>query len=109
MISNDIVNEIAHLIRQRDVTHKDSKENKVAKASTPITEPKDEVELSKTAESYIAHSSSSPASSAVSTAEFEKEQGMKVERLKSLVQSGNYKMDPKMVETIAERITSMLM
>ena len=101
MISSDIVNEIAHLIRQRDVTLKDPKEVKEIKAKTGISAHKDAVELSKAAEAY--------AHPAASTTEFEKEQGMKVERLKSLVGAGNYHLDPHMVESIAEKIANMLL
>ena len=98
MMSTDIVNEIAHLIRQRDVTLKSPKDVKEVKAQSGMTAPQDAVELSKSAEAY--------AHAPVSTSEYEKDQGMKVERLKALVASGNYKMDPKMVENIAERITN---
>lgn len=100
MIGTDIVNEIAHLIRQRDVTFKDPKEVKEIKARSGMAEPKDAVELSKTAVDY--------ANASVSATGLEKEQGMKVERLKALVNSGNYKMDPKMVENIAANIAKML-
>ncbi len=90
----------AHLIRQRGVTLKGPKEVKEIKTQSGLTDPQDAVQLSKTAEAF--------AHAPVSTTEYEKEQGMKVERLKALVASGNYKMDRKMVENIAERITNML-
>ncbi len=101
MMSTDIVNEIARLIQQRNVAPKNSKDIKGVKASSAISTPHDEVALSRVAESY-AHPD-------ISTSEFEKEQGMKVERLKALVSTGNYKMDSHMVEAIAERITNMLL
>lgn len=97
MMTTDIVNEIAHLIRQKDVSLKDPKEVKDKPASQAISEPHDEVTLTDTAQSY--------ASASADATGYEKDQHMKVERLKSLVSSGNYKMDPQMVETIAERIT----
>jgi anti-sigma28 factor (negative regulator of flagellin synthesis) len=100
MISSSITNEIAHLIQQREVTLKGSKDSKELKVKSRIETPKDAVQLSKTGAAF--------SSSATSTSEFEKEQGMKVERLKSLVSSGNYKMDSHMVETIAERIANTL-
>ncbi len=109
MISTDIVNEIAHLIRQRDVSLKDPKEVKEIKAKAAIATPIDEVQLSKTAEAYThAAPAAGSTSPAASTAVYENEQGMKVERLKALVNSGNYKMDPKMVESIATNIAKML-
>jgi anti-sigma28 factor (negative regulator of flagellin synthesis) len=100
MMSTDIVNEIARLIQQRNVTLKNRKDIKDVKADTGISARRDEVELSSAAEAY--------AHAGISTSEFEKEQGMKVERLKALVSAGNYKMDNHVVEAIAERITNML-
>jgi anti-sigma28 factor (negative regulator of flagellin synthesis) len=108
MIGTDIVNEIAKLIRQRDVIPKDPKQSKEIKAKTGIAAPKDAVVLSKSAEAY-AQTSAQTSQASVSTAEFEKEQGMKVERLRALVNSGNYSMDEKTVESIAERIANTLM
>jgi anti-sigma28 factor (negative regulator of flagellin synthesis) len=97
MMTTEIVNEIAHLMRQRELSLKDPKEIKAQKSV--IEAPKDEVELSQSGEFY---------SNPVSTSnEYEKDQFMKVERLKSLVQTGNYKMDEDMVNTIAERIANM--
>ncbi len=101
MIGTDIVNEIAHLISQRDIKPKDSKGVKEVRVKTAISQPHDAVELSRTATAY--------AHAAGSTAEYEKEQGMKVEHIKSLVNAGNYTMDQKTIETIAERITNMLL
>ncbi len=99
MISTDIVNEIAHLMAQRDLSLKDPKEAKQLKVQKGLTAPQDQVTLTSLAQNYA---------SAGSTSELEKEQGMKVERLKALVGDGNYKMDHQMVETIAERIANML-
>jgi anti-sigma28 factor (negative regulator of flagellin synthesis) len=100
MISTDIVNEIARLMAQRELSLKDPKEAKQLKAQKGMIAPQDQVTLSSVGKSY--------ASAAGSTSELEKEQGMKVERLKALVGDGNYKMDHQMVETIAERIANML-
>ena len=98
MMTTQIVNEIAHLMRQRDLSLKDPKEAKLQKSADV---PKDEVELSPAGEAF-AHP--------VSTSnEYEKEQHMKVERLKTLVNHGNYRMDSDMVEAIASRIAKMFM
>jgi len=99
MMTTEIVNEIARLMRQRDLSAKDQKDIKVQKSV--VEPPKDEVELTKSGEFY--------ANPVTSSNEYEKDQFMKVERLKSLVQSGNYKMDEDMVENIAERIAKMFM
>ena len=99
MMSTEIVNEVARLMRSRDLSSKDQKEIKVQKS--PIDAPKDEVELSPAGESY--------ANPVATSNEYDKEQHMKVERLKSLVQSGSYKMDPDMVENIASNIAKMFM
>lgn len=100
MISTDIVNEIAHLIQKRELTLKNPKDIKEIKVQTGLSLPHDAVELSSSAITYTSAESA--------TSELEKEQGMKVERLKSLVNSGNYKMDQEMVNAIAERIANML-
>jgi anti-sigma28 factor (negative regulator of flagellin synthesis) len=100
MISTNIVNEIAHLIQKRDLTLKNPKDIKEIKVQTGLSLPSDALELSQTAVTY-AHIDSR-------TSELEKEQAMKVERLKALVNSGNYKMDQGVVNEIAERITNML-
>ena len=98
MMTTQIVNEIAHMIRQRDLSLKDPKEVKLQKSSDV---PKDEVTLSAAGEAF-AHP--------VSTSnEYDKEQYMKVERLKSLVNSGSYHMDPDTVEAIASKIAKMFM
>ena len=101
MMTTDIVNEIARLMAQREVGLKDPKQARHLKAQKGLSEPQDQVTLTSLAKSY--------ANAAGSTSEFEQEQGMKVERLKALVGSGNYKMDPKVVATIAERIANTLM
>ena len=100
MMTTDIVNEIARLMAQREVGLKDPKATKQLKAQKGLSEPQDQVTFTTLARDY--------ASAAGSTSELEKEQGMKVERLKALVGGGNYKMDPHMVETIAERIANTL-
>ncbi len=98
MMTNDIVSQVAHLIRTRDLSQRDPKEIKVQKELAP---PKDEVELSTTGESYANPVTAQP--------EYEKDQHMKVERLKALVQKGNYKLDEDMVNNIAENIAKGLL
>jgi anti-sigma28 factor (negative regulator of flagellin synthesis) len=100
MISSSITNAIAHLIQQREVTLSNPKDSKDLKVKSRIEVPKDAVVLSKSAAAFSNATSS--------TSEFEQEQSMKVERLKSLVSSGNYEMDTLMVDTIAERIANTL-
>ncbi len=98
MITNDIVNQVAHLIRTRDLSQKDPKEIKVRR---DITAPVDEVEISRAGGSYA---------NPVSTqSDYEKDQHMKVERLKALVRNGNFKMDEDMVDNIAENIARNLL
>jgi flagellar biosynthesis anti-sigma factor FlgM len=101
MNTTDIVNEVARIMRQRDVSLKDPKETREIKAKREIEAPHDEVTLTSSAKNY--------ASSAAQAPEYEKDQMMKVERLKSLVNAGQYKMDHQTVETIAERIANMLL
>jgi anti-sigma28 factor (negative regulator of flagellin synthesis) len=74
-------------------------EGKAIKANKAAPEIHDEVDLSDTAKALAGHQAGS---------DYENEQYLKVGRLKSLVSSGNYHMDPSMVETIAERIANML-
>lgn len=97
MKTNDIVNEIAHLMRVREVGLKDPKEIKSEKG---ISKAHDEVTLTASAKAF--------AKSDATATELEKEQFLKVERLKSLVATGNYKLDDEMVESIAERIANTL-
>jgi anti-sigma28 factor (negative regulator of flagellin synthesis) len=99
MNSTDIVNEVARLVAQRDLGLKDPKDGKPVKAKKAPPEVHDEVDLSDSAKALAGHASGS---------DYENEQYLKVGRLKSLVSSGNYHMDPSMVETIAERIANML-
>ena len=98
MITNDIITQVANIIRTRDLSQKDPKEIKVQR---DILAPVDEVELSSAGESYANPVSAQP--------DYEKDQHMKVERLKALVQKGNYKMDETMVDSIAERIAKNLL
>lgn len=100
MIKNDIVNEIARLVAQRELTLKDPKETKELKSKKGISTPTDTVTFTSKALSY--------ASSGTEISSYEKEQNLKVERLKSLVSEGHYKMDDAMVSTIAERIANNL-
>lgn len=98
MMTNDIISQVANLIRTRDLSQRDPKEIKVQKE---ISAPKDEVELSSAGETYA---------NPVSTqSEYEKDQHMKVERLKALVQKGNYKLNEEMVNNIAENIARDLL
>jgi anti-sigma28 factor (negative regulator of flagellin synthesis) len=99
MMTTDIVNEVARLMAQRDLGLKDPKEARELKAKRALPEMRDAVELSKSAREYAVQD---PA------AGYESDQNLKVERLKSLVGGGNYRMDHAMVETIAERIANML-
>ena len=100
MMTNDIVNEIARLVAQRDLTLKDPKDAKELKSKKGISTPTDTVTFTSKALSY--------ASSGTEVSSYEKEQNLKVERLKSLVSEGHYKMDDAMVSTIAERIANTL-
>jgi anti-sigma28 factor (negative regulator of flagellin synthesis) len=97
MISSEIVNEVARILRQSS-TQKDAKE---VVAQAKPAEPRDEVELTATASDYVKPSENGK--------EYEKEQSMKVARIKALVASGNYKMDEDMVKTIASRIAQMFL
>lgn len=100
MINNDIVNEIARLVAQRELTLKDPREIKELKSKKGISHPTDTVTFTSKAQTY--------ASSGAEISSYEKEQNMKVERLKSLVAEGHYKMDDAMVSTIAERIANTI-
>ena len=80
---------------------KGTKEAKEVRVKATLSTPVDEVRLSKTAEAYVQPTAS--------TSEYDKEQSMKVERLKSLVNSGHYEMNEQTVNTIAERIANMLL
>ena len=98
-MKTEIVNEIARLMRARDLGP--TKESKELKAKHDLAVRHDEVELSEKAQTFAAKTAG-----AVNA--YEKEQLMKVERLKSLVTSGNYKMDDEVVTSIAERIANTL-
>lgn len=98
MMTTEIVTQVAQLIRQKEISPKDSKELKIQKSALT---PKDEVELTSVGELY--------ANPVTSQSEYEKEQMMKVERLKSLVSSGKYDMPDKAVDAIASKIAKMFM
>ena len=100
MMTNDIVNEIARLMAQREVGLKDPKEAKQLKAKGGLSQSPDQVTLTNTAKTYASHEAAGT--------DYENEQYMKVERLKALVGGGNYHMDHEMVESIAETIANML-
>ena len=100
MMSNQIVNEIANLMAQRELSLKDSKEPREVKSKKGLTTPTDTVTFTSAAQNY--------ASASGSVSEYEKEQNMKVERLKALVSEGNYHIDETMVSSIAERIANTL-
>jgi len=97
MITTDIVSEVARILRQNNGV-KEGKDIKVEKSPFEL---KDEVKLTPAASEY--------ASQTAHGEDYEKEQGMKVERLKALVNSGNYKMDEDMVEAIASKIAKMFL
>lgn len=100
MMTTDIVKELARLMAQREVGLKDPKEVKEIKAQRGLSPRPDEVTLTSTAKTYANHEAAAT--------DYENEQYMKVERLKALVNGGNYHMDKEMVESIAERIANML-
>jgi anti-sigma28 factor (negative regulator of flagellin synthesis) len=100
MKTNEIVKEIAHLVAQRELSLKNPKETKELKSKQGISPPQDHVSFTSTAQAYT--------NAGAATSEYEREQNMKVERLKSLVGGGNYKMDEQVVSSIAERIANML-
>lgn len=97
MITTNIVSKVAHIMRQNGLV-KDPKEVKVDKA--PI-ETKDAVELSPKAEEF--------ANASKTGTDYEQEQRMKVERLKSLVQNGQYHMDESTIDDIASRIAKQFL
>jgi hypothetical protein len=100
MKTTDIVNEVARLMAQRELGLKDPKDAPELKAKRALPVARDAVELSDSAKAFAVHDASGTA--------YENDQYLKVERLKSLVNSGAYHMNPEMVETIAERIANML-
>jgi anti-sigma28 factor (negative regulator of flagellin synthesis) len=95
MINTEIVNEIARIMRQQGVV----KDGKDIKEQRTELERRDAVELTREA---VEFSQAQPAGG-----ELEKEQRLKVERLKSLVNDGHYKLSDEMVEAIAARIAKM--
>jgi anti-sigma28 factor (negative regulator of flagellin synthesis) len=99
MMTNDIVSKIAQLVAQRELSLA-PKENRELKARKGLSAPQDTVNLTSAAKSF--------ADTAANVSEYEKEQYMKVERLKALVGGGGYKMDEAMVSSIAERIANTL-
>jgi anti-sigma28 factor (negative regulator of flagellin synthesis) len=100
-MSNQIVNAIARLMAQRELSPKDSKDSKELKSKKDLSAPSDTVTFTSAAQTYAA--------AGTGASEYEKEQFMKVERLKALVSEGNYKMDETVVSTIAERIANSLL
>ncbi|MEO6095721.1 MAG: hypothetical protein ABIW76_08580 [Fibrobacteria bacterium] len=99
MMTNDIVNKIAQLVAQRELSLNPT-ENRELKTRKGISAPKDIVSLTSAAKSF--------AGTAANVSEYEKEQYMKVERLKALVGGGSYKVDDAVVSSIAERIANTL-
>lgn len=97
MKTPEIVSQLAQLLRHKELTSKDPKQP--LKIREDLFEPKDEVELTSAGTQY-----SNPVTQQT---DFEKDQHMKVERLKSLVASGNYRLDEDMVESIASDIARM--
>ena len=100
MKTTDIVNEVARLMAQRELGLREHKDSQEIKAKRGLPAVRDAVELSDSAKAFAVHDASGT--------DYESEQNFKVERLKSLVNGGNYHMDHEMVETIAERIANML-
>lgn len=98
-MTNDIVNKIAQLVAQRELSL-NPKENRELRARKGLSAPQDIVTLTSTAKSF--------ADTAANVSEYEKEQYMKVERLKALVGGGSYKVDDAVVSSIAERIANTL-
>jgi hypothetical protein len=98
MMTTEIVQQVAQLLRTKELHPKDAKDIKIQKDTSA---PMDEVELSSTGELY--------ANPVASQSEYEKEQFMKVQRLKSLVKTGTYHMDKDAVEAIAANIAKMFM
>jgi flagellar biosynthesis anti-sigma factor FlgM len=88
-------------VAQRDLGLKDPKDTKRLRDDKGLSVAQDQVTLTSAAKTY--------ASSATSVSDLDKEQAMKVERLKALVDGGNYKIDPHMADSIAENIANMLM
>jgi len=99
-MTNDIVNKIAHLVAQRELTLKDSKDIKELRTKKGLSAPQDTVTFTAAAQSY--------AESGTAVSGYEKDQNLKVERLKALVNSGNYKIDDAVESSIAERIANTL-
>jgi anti-sigma28 factor (negative regulator of flagellin synthesis) len=99
MMTNDIVNKIAQLVAQRELSLT-PRENKELRSKKGLSAPQDTVSLTSIAKTF------SGASANVS--EYEKEQYMKVERLKALVGGGSYRVDDAVVSSIAERIANTL-
>jgi anti-sigma28 factor (negative regulator of flagellin synthesis) len=99
MMTNDIVSKIAQLVAQRELSL-NPKENRELKSKKGLSAPQDTVNLTSAAKSF--------ADSAANVSEYEKEQYMKVERLKALVGGGSYKVDDAVLSSIAERIANTL-
>jgi anti-sigma28 factor (negative regulator of flagellin synthesis) len=100
METSKIVSQVAHLMRQRTRLQKDP--NRDAKLrNEPVVHNADQVQLTNTASQYSQASGSQYP--------YEKDQSMKVERLKTLVQSGNYNMDDPVIAAIAGNIAKMLL
>ncbi len=101
MDSPQIVSQVARLVSQRALLERDP--NKDAKIQQePVEHNQDQVDLTQTAVQYTQGATSTQGGNA-----YQNEQSMKVERLKSLVQSGNYQLDDKTVQTIAARIAKL--
>jgi hypothetical protein len=100
MMTTDIVNEVARLMAQRELGLKESKDSHEIKAKRALPAIRDAVDLSDSAKAFAVHDASGT--------DYENDQYLKVERLKSLVNGGHYHMNREMVESIAERIANML-
>jgi anti-sigma28 factor (negative regulator of flagellin synthesis) len=98
METPEIVSHLAQLIRQRGVWEKDpGKQSRVREQ--PAVPDRDAVQLTQAGAHYAASGSEET--------DLEQEQAMKVQRLKALVENGNYHLNDEMVEDIASSIAKM--
>ncbi len=95
-MSAEIISKVVQILRSQDYGVKDLKAAEVVKN---ISEPKDEVSLTEEAETYVVQ--------AATQTEFEKEQFLKVERLKSMVRTKTYHMNEEMMDDIAKKIAQI--
>ena len=99
MKTPEIVSHLAQLMRQRGVWENDPGKQARVKEQPTVPE-RDAVELTQAGAHYAASGSET---------DLEKDQAMKVERLKVLVENGNYRMNDEMVAQIAGDIAKMFL